>query len=336
MSSEIVRFGVLGASAIAQDKVLPALLKAGNARADLLGTRSPAARSEVAERFQISRGAVTMDEAIADDQLDAIYVSLPNSLHAEWIIKALQAGKPVLSDKPLTVSGAEAERVAEVSRATGLPVMEGYMYRFHPQHRYIRQRIADGSIGTVREARAFFLFHMLQAVSATDIRVVDGPGAGALMDMGCYTISAVRMVMGGEPISATGWRVRNSNGLDVGGVANLLFPEERRAQVSWGWDTGNGGNLQVIGTKAILETGNPFVPDQGNPGETVVTELAGQGRLIEHRFDTVDQFQLEFEEFAGAIIEGREPMWTVDDAVQQAKAMDLVRALPALDELARS
>jgi predicted dehydrogenase len=321
----------LGASAIARDKVLPALLKTENARAQRLGTRDPAGRAPVAEAFGVREGTASLDAVVAAADVDAVYVSLPNTLHCEWIIKALEAGKPVLCDKPMCVTPEEAAAVADKSRATGLPVVEGFMFRFHPQHRHIRQRLQDGSVGAVREARAFFHFGMLEAVGPSDIRLTDGPGAGALMDMGCYTVAAVRMALG-EPVAANGWQVRHPRlGVNIGGAANLLFPEGRRAQISWAYDAGNGGGFQVIGTQAILETGNPFVPGQGNPGETTVRELRPQGQMGARSFEAVDQFQLEFEDFAAAVLEGRQPLYTVDDAVAQAKAMALVQALPDIE-----
>jgi predicted dehydrogenase len=331
--AEQIRWGVLGASAIAQDKVLPGIMKARNAHVELLGTRDPAGRQDVARRFEVARGTAHLDDVIHDDGVDAIYVSLPNTLHREWIVKALDAGKPVLTDKPMAVTTAEAEEIAAKSKETGLPVMEGFMYRFHPQHAYIRSRIADGSLGEVREARAYFLFQMLQAVSPTDIRVTDGPGAGALMDMGCYTVSAIRMVLGAEPDRVAGWQIRDARlGINLAGVATLGFPGGGRAQISWGYDTGNGGNLQVIGTEAILVTDNPFVPAQGNPGETTVVEIRPGTVVTEHHFEAVDQFQLEFEDFSAALLDGRPPSWTVADAVHQARAMDLVKTLPVIDQ----
>ncbi|MDR1392909.1 MAG: Gfo/Idh/MocA family oxidoreductase [Bifidobacteriaceae bacterium] len=331
--SQVIRWGVLGASAIARDKVLPGILKTTNARVDLLGTRDPAGRRAVAEQFSVSRGAASLETVVADSQIDAVYVSLPNTLHHEWIIRALQAGKPVLTDKPMSVTTAEAEDIAACSKAVGLPVMEGFMYRFHPQHQYILGRIADGSIGQVREVQASFIYLMLQAVSPQDIRLTDGPGAGALMDMGCYTVNAVRLMLGAEPVAVSGWQVRHKRlGFNLAGVAALAFPEGRRAQISWGYDTGNGGNVKVIGSEAILETVNPFVPDQGYPAETTVTELGHGGRVTTHHFGPVDQFQLEFAEFSAALLEGRPPRWTVADAVAQAKAMDLVKTLPVIDQ----
>lgn len=329
---EVLRIGILGASGIARDKVLPALTKTKNARAQLLGTRDPAGRAPVAEQFGVVGGAAPLDDVIVSPEVDAIYVSLPNTLHLEWILKALDAGKPVLSDKPMSVTPAEAEAVARKSRQTGLQVMEGFMFRFHPQNRYIRQRIEDGSLGDVREARTYFLFNMLDAVPPTDIRITDGPGAGAFMDMGCYVVAAARMVLG-EPVAASGWQVRDrALGINVGGIANLLFAENKRAQISWSYDTGNGANLQVIGSEAILETNNPFVPDQGTPGETTVLEHNLRTGDQAHHFDTVDQFQLEFEDFAAAVLSGTDPTYTVEDAVAQAKAMDLVRQLPIIDQ----
>lgn len=331
MMGRTVRWGVLGVSGIAQDKVLPALAKARNARAELLGTRSPQGRAAVAERFGIARGAVPTAEVLADPDVDAVYVSLPNSLHAEWVVRALEAGKPVLCDKPLALNGGQAQQVADASVRTGLPVMEGFMYRFHPQNVFVRDRIADGSIGQVREVHAQFYWRMLELGDINDIRITDGAGAGALMDMGCYTVSAVRMAMGAEPVAAVGWQHWHEElDINVGGAAILTFPDGRLAQVSWGYDVGGGSGLQVIGTRATLEVPCPFVPGQGNPAEAQVVTQGDGGRRTVTEFSPADQFQLEFEEFSAALLEGRPPAWTVADAVANAKAIDLLRDLPRL------
>jgi predicted dehydrogenase len=329
---QIIRFGILGASSIARSKALPALAAASNARAELLGTRDPDGRRSVAEAFGVRRGTASLEDVIADGSVDAIYVSLPNSLHHTWILKALEAGKAVLSDKPMVLSLDQAEAVAAASRRAGRPVMEGFMYRFHPQHRHIRERIAGGALGEVREVSADFRFRMIEAVDPRDIRLTDGPGAGALADMGCYVVSAARLYLDDEPVAAVGWRVwRPDLGIDVGGVADLLFPGARRAQLSWGWDTGNGSKVEVFGSKATWRTDDPFVPGQDEADQTAVYGRRADGQTWRESFAGVDQFRLEFEEFAAALIEQRDPAWTVADAVAQARAMDLIRALPTVE-----
>ncbi|MDR2347262.1 MAG: Gfo/Idh/MocA family oxidoreductase [Bifidobacteriaceae bacterium] len=331
--SRTIRWGVLGVSGIAQEKILPALAKACNAQVDLLGSRDPAKATQVGQQFDVRRGGASYDAVIADPQIEAIYVSLPNTMHHEWIIKALDAGKAVLSDKPLTVSSAEAKSVAAKSRETGLPVMEGLMYRFHPQNRYVVEQLAAGAVGEVREVQVYNAFRLLDIMQPDNIRVWDGAGAGAIMDMGCYVVSATRMLFGAEPIAATGWLDVEPawGGIDVGCAATLEYPGKRFAPITWSFRTGYGAGYRVIGTEAILEVPRSFIPGQaGQITQTVVIRQDRTGRRGEEkRFEPVDQFQLEFEEFSGALIEGRPPRFDVDDAVANAKALELVKALPA-------
>jgi predicted dehydrogenase len=329
MILEPIRFGVLGASSIAQDKVLPALAKANGTVAWKLGSRDPAGRKGLARAAGVVAGTATLAEVVADPMVDAVYVSLPNSLHQHWVLESLAHGKPVLCDKPLVPTPDQASAIAHAAGQAGLAVMEGFMYRFHPQHARLRQLIASEELGQVREFQAHFLYRMAKAVTRNDIRLTDGAGAGALLDMGCYTVSAARSALGAEPVSAEGFRrVDPDLGIDTGGVACLTFAGGQTANLSWGYDTGYGAGIRVVGTAATVELSNPFVPGQGTPGQASITLVDSHNDRQTTIFEPFDQFQAEFEAFAAAVRNGKEPPWGVDDAVRQANAMALLQSLP--------
>lgn len=327
-----LRWGILGISGIAQEKVLPALAAAKNASVELLGTRDPIRAADIGDHFGVSRGATTYEAVVSDPNIDAIYVSLPNTMHLEWILKSLENGKAVLADKPLTISSAEAELVANKSAETGLPVMEGLMYRFHPQNTYIRKVIAEGEIGEVREVQVYNAFRLIDSLKPDNIRVWDGPGAGALMDMGCYVVSAARMLLDDEPIAASGWLDIDSHyGIDVGCAATLQFSDGRFAPISWSFRTGFGAGYRVIGSQATLEVPIAFIPGQaGQLTETKVIHVDPSGKRTVTKFEPADSFQLEFEGFSSAVLSGGKPPWDAEDAVNNAKALELVKALPQL------
>ena len=158
----------------------------------------------MAGELGVPRAYGSLDEVLDDPEVDAVYVALPNSMHAEWTVKALRAGKAVLCEKPLAVTPDQAREVEAEADRTGLAVMEGLMYRFHPQNALVRRLLDDGAIGEAQLARVHFSFPLWQQLRPDSIRLADGAGAGALMDVGCYVVSAARFLLGDEPVSAAG------------------------------------------------------------------------------------------------------------------------------------
>lgn len=322
-----IRWGILGTSGIATDKFIPALHAARGARAVAVASRTAERGSAIADEFEIPRS--TDYEALIDaDDIDAIYVTLPNTMHAEWVTKALRAGKGVLCEKPMVTTAAEAEQVAAVSAETGLPVMEGLMYRFHPQNRRAMALVADGAIGEVREVRVHNAFRLVDNLKADNIRLTDGLGAGALMDMGCYVVSATRMCFGSEPIAARGWVDNDAaTNVDFGFAGTLEYSDRRFAQISWSFRSGYGAGYSVMGTEGTIEVPRAFIP--GAVGQLTVTQVIRIGRASERTIEEIvpaDHFVLEIEEFSSAIAQQRPPRYTVADAVAQARALDLVRS----------
>ena len=196
MTDSRLNWGVLGTALIAKAHVIPALLNAD--RCDLLGiaSRAQQAAREVAGAFGIPRSYPTYDAMLADPDIDCVYIPLPNHLHAEWIMRAADAGKHVLCEKPLTLTSAEAETVARHCSERGVLVMEAFMYRFHPAWQAVRQVIANGSIGRITDVAVWFSF---RSTRPTDYRHDAGSGGGALYDVGCYAVDVSRLLLGDEP-----------------------------------------------------------------------------------------------------------------------------------------
>lgn len=322
-----VRWGVLGASGIAADKFIPALHEASNAIPVAVASRTPGKGAAMASAFGLERSTDYAGLLAADD-IDAVYITLPNTMHAEWAIKALRAGKAVLCEKPFTVTKAEAEAVASVAAETGLPIMEGLMYRFHPQNQRAMALVAQGAVGDVREVRVHNAFRLIDSLQPDNIRVTDGLGGGALMDMGCYVVSAARMGFDAEPVAARGWvDVDARYGIDVGFAGTLEFSDRRFAQISWSFRTGYGAGYTIVGTEGAIEVPRAFIP--GAVGQLTVTQVIqvrrSSARLVED-IEPANHFALEIEELSAALTEQRPPRWGVADAVAQAAAIDLVRA----------
>jgi predicted dehydrogenase len=213
MTESRLNWGVLGTALIAKAHVIPALL--GAERCDLvaIGSRSLATAEAAAAEFGIPRAYGSYDDLLAEPDIDCVYLPLPNHLHAEWIMRAADAGKHVLCEKPLTLTAAEAERVGGHCADRGVLVMEAFMYRFHPAWVELRRLLTTNAIGTITDVDIWFSF---RSTRPTDYRHDATSGGGALYDVGCYAIDASRMLLGDKPdrVLGTG-RLDPHSGVDL-------------------------------------------------------------------------------------------------------------------------
>src|SRR5213080_1450875 len=192
-----VRWGVLSTADIGTGQVIPAMQQGTYCEIAAIASRSPEKAQAAAAQLGIPKAYGSYEELLADPEIDAIYNPLPNHLHVPWSIKALQAGKHVLCEKPIALTAAEAQQLADVAKQyPHLKVMEAFMYRFHPQWQRTRQLVADGAIGEVRAIQTFFSYFN---VDPQNVRNIAEAGGGALMDIGCYGVSVARFIFGREP-----------------------------------------------------------------------------------------------------------------------------------------
>jgi predicted dehydrogenase len=259
----VIRIGVLGAARIVPPALTrPARMIAGVTVA-AIAARDPVRARQFARRHRIPRVHRTYASLIADPTVDAVYIPLPNSLHAEWTIRALDAGKHVLCEKPFASNAAEAERMAGAAQRTGRVLMEAFAYRYHPMADRLPAILASGAIGVVRRYEADFF---VPIVRPNDIRWRFDLAGGSLMDAGCYPVSLVRWLAGAEPSVRSAAATLARPNVDRSMTAELLFADGRTARIrssllstrlfrSWLRVTGDGGSLTVI---------NPYHPSWGN------------------------------------------------------------------------
>ena len=193
-----LRWGVLGCANFARTRAIPAMLECDCVELVGAASRSLEKSESFRTEFGLSRAYGSYEELLADDSVQAIYNPLPNGLHAEWTIKAMEAGKDVLCEKPFASNAAEAQTVADAANRTGKKVMEAFMWRFHPQHLHAKKAIEDGVIGDVRLVRAAFTFAIQRK---PNVRLDPELAGGSVMDVGCYPISGTRFYFGAEPVS---------------------------------------------------------------------------------------------------------------------------------------
>jgi D-xylose 1-dehydrogenase (NADP+, D-xylono-1,5-lactone-forming) len=310
----VVRFGFLSTARINEQ------LLAGARPSDLVDVVAVASRDRAradayAREHGIERAYGSYDGLIADPEVDAVYVSLPNSLHVEWSIRALEAGKHVLSEKPLTRRPDEAERAFDAAERAGRVLMEAFMYRHHPQTRRIKQLVDEGAIGELRAMRAAFSFDLLASRNAADVRLNAELDGGSLMDVGCYCVSGARL-LAGEPERVSGEAVPAPSGVDMSFYGTLRFPGDIVAQFHSSLALPFKQELEVFGSEGSLLVEAPWRVDLG--GDVFLRRPSGEERI---EVEEADAYRLELENLAAAIRGDAQPLLERADAVGQAAAI---------------
>ena len=299
---QTVRWGILGAANFARQHMAPAIHAAHGAELAALATSDPAK----AEGFRAFCPALRLhssyDALLADPGIDAVYIPLPNHLHVEWTLKALRAGKHVLTEKPIAMKAAEIDQIIAERDRTGLLAAEAYMIVHHPQWHRAKEWLEAGEIGTLRHVDAAFSFHL---TDMTNIRNRPDTGGGSLRDIGVYTFGSARFVTGAEPVALES-RIQWENGIDA---QALVFGTMKGPGGSFSYHSMTSMRLynrQVVtfqGDKGMIRVeGGPF---NANVNDMAEVELHVQGnRVITDRFPTANQYKLQVEAFGRSVREG--------------------------------
>jgi predicted dehydrogenase len=313
-----VRWGILGTANIARKCLIPAIQRANNSEIRALASRSVTRGESTAAKFGIPVTYGSYETLLADSQVDAVYVPLPNHLHHPWTLRALAAGKHVLCEKPLALNADEAWEMAEAAKASDRLLMEAFMYRFHPRTQRIKALVANGALGDVRLIRAAFSFRYSDP---EDYRFRPEMGGGALFDVGCYGVSVARWMMGAEPEQVAAVTQLAPSGVDLTTVGILRFPGQRMAVVEASFDMALQQTYTIVGTEGAIELPHDaFVP----MGESAVLEwrdqAAEQGTV--ESFPAVDQYQLMVEHFANAVLGQQSLGFDLQDSVANMQTLD--------------
>jgi len=304
---EPVRWGILGTGGITR-----ALLR-GARRTDAVdviaaGSRTQERAEEYAHEHGIARAHGSYESLLADPDVEAVYISLPNSLHHPWTMRALAAGKHVLCEKPYTRRHAEVAVAFDLADRAGLVLCEAFMWRHHPQARTIVEILPE--IGELQTIRATFSFVLDRP---NDIRLRADLDGGSLMDVGTYCVSGARLLTGEEPDLVFGTQVVGPSGVDVRFNGLLRFPGGAVAEFMSGFETEHRG-LEAIGSDGSVRLTNPWLPNDPDP------TLVRDG--VDTPIDFFDPYQLELEDVSAAIREHRAPLLGRADALGQARAIE--------------
>jgi xylose dehydrogenase (NAD/NADP) len=321
--AERIKWGVLGNAEIARVCVIPAMQKSSNGMVYGLATRSPENARQLAAENNISQVYHHYDDLLADPEIDAVYIPLPNHLHRAWTLKALKANKHVLCEKPIACNAAEAAEMANVASAAGLLLMEAMMYRFHPRNQIISDMVTHGKIGTVTLVRCSFCYPMDEEILAKGInaRLQGEMGGGALLDVGCYCVSVARWFMGMEPTAVQAQAVYHPNGVDMHLVGSLRYGEDGLATVEASFISSLQQTYSVLGREGAIELPHDaFIPWER---EAVFT-VRGKDQEVGQKHVTpgADEYLLMVEHFADAVL-GRERLaFTPEESVRNMRVLD--------------
>jgi NDP-hexose-3-ketoreductase len=317
-----VRFGVLGCSAIAWRRTLPALRACPLTTVTAVASRDPAKARRFAAEYDC--GANTYEELLLRDDVDAVYLPLPPSLHRQWGSAVLRAGKHLFTEKPLAACSKDAYELAGIAKDNGLLLRENFMFLHHPQHARVADALAAGELGVPRSFRAAFA---IPELPATDIRYRPELGGGSLRDVGVYPIRAAQLFLGDDlRVAGAALRVDAERGVDVGGKALLVSGDGVLADVEFGFQHGYASYYEFWGSEGRLRLDRAFTPP---PELEPVLSVERQGHTEERTVSAAAQFELSVGSFAEAVLAGR----TVADAEEAARCAAAIRTVELVEEI---
>ena len=328
-----IRWGVLGAAAIAIGRTMPALQQAPSATLLGLATRDPVKARKLADELGIARTYGSYEALLADPDIDAVYVPLPNQLHFEWAMRALQAGKHVLCEKPLCVSSAQVAQLCAQRERSGRHIEEGFAFRNHPQWAKLADTIAAGTIGDVRAVHCTLA---KQFLDPADVRNKLDAGGGALYDLGSYAISACNLVFQRRPLRVVAALERDpvfgTDRLSSG----LLDYGDRHAAFTVGTQAGSDAwgthqQFSVLGSRGWLRLNFGFAHARPTACQLEVGDSSSVGAFptASYTFEPVDHYLLQVERFSRLLLGQAVPSWPIEDA------LDTLRTIEALFASAR-
>jgi predicted dehydrogenase len=315
-----LRWGLLSTARINR-AVIPPLRASPRHRLAAVASRDTARAEAYAKEWDIPRALGSYEALLADPEIDVIYNPLPNHLHAEWTIKAAQAGKHVLCEKPLALSLAEVDAMEAAARQAGVVVMEAFMYRHHPQTLKVKELVQSGAIGKLHLVRGSFSFVLTRE---NDVRLKPEMGGGSIWDVGCYPVSYARFITGAEPAEVFGQQALGRGGVDESFVGQLRFPGEVYAQFDSAFRSQFRTHMEIVGDQGALTIPTPF-----KPGLNETITLTRDDKTETIAIPGEELYLGEVENMADAILNGQLPR------VSFAESRGNVAALLALLQSAR-
>jgi predicted dehydrogenase len=321
-----LRMGILSTADIGIKKVIPGMRKATRLSVVAIASRDPITARRVADDLGIERSHGSYEALLADPDVDAVYIPVPNHLHAEWTIAAARAGKHVLCEKPLAMDAADAQRMVDACAAEGVHLMEAFMYRLHPSWIAVRELVASGRIGRLVAVDSWFSYFNDDPANIRNIRAI---GGGALYDVGCYNVNLSRMLFGSEPVDVKATIARDpTSGVDIVTSAMLAFPDGV-ATFTCSTRMESDQRVDIYGTSGRISIDIPFNIPPDRP--TTVSVVAGGDPPVAPAtevltFEAADPYTVEADAFAAAILDGTSTPTPPTDAVANLRVIERIFA----------
>ncbi|MCX7627647.1 MAG: Gfo/Idh/MocA family oxidoreductase [Methylophilaceae bacterium] len=315
-----LRWGILGAARV-NERLLPAIVEASNAQLAAIASRRPGAAQETLCRYAPDVRDVrihdTLEALLEDGAVQAVYLPLANHEHAEWALRAIRSGKHVLVEKPMALAVADIEAIEAAAAQHRVIAMEGFMYRFHPQHARVQEIVASGLIGEVRSARASYSFLMRPARLYRLARPIE-QGGGALWDIGPYAIHSLRWCFGTEPLAAWAVAKYTESGADSVMSGVLDFGAGRFGHFDISFERSRKSEYEILGTRGGVKCHAAWQL----PGDVpVISWWTDDGREAVERYPAANHFNLEIEHFSDCVLKGRAPLLSLEDAKANCRAL---------------
>ncbi|UGB29313.1 MULTISPECIES: Gfo/Idh/MocA family protein [Bacillaceae] len=313
-----IKWGILSTANIAIDAVIPAIKRSSNGGVHAIASSSGKAR-RTAEYLQIPKFFENYQEMLEDPEIDAVYIPLPNNMHYEWTIKAAKAKKHILCEKPAALSASQMEEMISTCKKNNVLFMEAFMYRFHEQHKKVKELVDDNVIGDIKIIRSSFSFNLLN--KSDDIRLNPSLGGGSIYDVGCYCINSIRYILEKEPTHVTARGVLSSNGVDTSATMIMEFPNNVLATIDCSFEGTLRNEYEIVGTKGSISVPHAFRPDlNGHIGSVIVKN---EYKSTEYLVST-DQYLAEVEHFSDCILNQISPSYTEENTLANMRVIDAV------------
>lgn len=318
MSTHKLKWGILGCASIAKRAVIPGVQQSRLNEVSAIASRDEEKAKKTAEELNIPKAYGSYEELLEDPTIDVIYVPLPNHLHKEWSIRAAEAGKHVLCEKPLALTEAEAAEMAEAAAKAGIHLAEAFMYRHHPRYDMIKRLIDEGVIGDIRGIHSAFTFN--SSGNHANVRFRKDWGGGSIYDIGCYPINAARLLLGKEPEAVTvqAYFSPDHDHVDMMASGLIEFADSVSLTFDCGMWAAFRNPLEIVGTEGIIEVPHAYTFPEGS-GHFFLT-AKGDRKQIE--VPHVNAYSEQADELADAVLAKKQLRFPITDAVRNMRVID--------------